>query len=64
MKGFIALVVFQVVFGLCVLGCYAGNIVRIIQCDWSSSGSYKGEIIHCIGAITPAFLVTVWFDDK
>jgi hypothetical protein len=38
------------------------NIYKFTQCDFAPS--WKGEIIHAVGIIPPAALVTVWFNDK
>ncbi len=44
--------------------CEIGNIVKLVQCDWSDTGSWKGEIIHGIGLVPGVSIVTFWFDDK
>ena len=61
MKAFLAL---WVAFWIFVGVCWIGNVVRLTQCDWSSQGSWKGEVVHTIGVFTPVFLVSVWLDDK
>ena len=38
------------------------NLYKLTQCDFAPS--WKGEIIHAIGLIPPASIVTVWFSDK
>jgi len=38
------------------------NLYKFAQCDFEAS--WKGEIIHGIGILPPASLVTVWFNDK
>jgi hypothetical protein len=38
------------------------NLYKLTQCDFMPS--WKGEIIHSIGIIPPAAIVTVWFSDK
>lgn len=40
------------------------NIAQLASCDWDGQKSWKGEIIHGIGVIPYASLVTVWFPDK
>jgi hypothetical protein len=48
-----------------IIACWVGNIVRLVQCDWDTSGSWKGEIVHGIGLVCPpASLGTVWSADK
>ena len=47
------------------VGSYVGNVVRLVQCDWSGQGSWKGEVVHAVGVfIPPVSLVTVWNGDK
>ena len=38
------------------------NLYKLTQCDFQPS--WKGEIIHAVGLIPPAAVVTVWFNDK
>jgi hypothetical protein len=38
------------------------NLYKLTQCDFAPS--WKGEILHAVGLIPPAALVTVWFSDK
>lgn len=57
-------VVFFISIWLFVAGCWVGNLVKLVKCDWDASGSWKGEIVHAIGLIPPAPVVTVWFNDK
>jgi hypothetical protein len=38
------------------------NLYKFAQCDFAPS--WKGEIIHAVGLLPPAALVTVWFNDK
>jgi predicted secreted protein len=44
------------------LFCWVGNIVKLARCDFEAP--YKGEVIHAIGLIGPASIVTFWFNDK
>lgn len=44
--------------------CWVVNVVQLVQCDWDNDKSWKGEIIHSIGLIPYASLVTVWFSEK
>jgi hypothetical protein len=37
------------------------NLVKLINCDFKAP--YKGEVIHAIGLVPPAFLITVWFNE-
>lgn len=62
--GSIAVLVFTLFLSLAPATCWIINIVQLAKCDWSSSGSWKGEIIHGIGVVPGAALVTVWFNDK
>ena len=50
------------VLWLAVAGCWIGNLVKLLNCDFEPS--WKGEIVHAIGLIPPAALVTVWFNEK
>lgn len=43
-----------------VFSCWVTNLYRLTECDFE--GPYKCEVIHAIGLIPPASLVTVWFD--
>ena len=44
-------------------GCWLGNVVKLVACDWSSTGTWKGEIVHGLGVIVaPASVFTVWSD--
>lgn len=45
-----------------ILTAWCVNLYKLTQCDFEPS--WKGEIIHGIGLIPPAALVTVWFSDK
>ena len=58
---FMAIFVLSLVF---MFGCWAANAVKLASCDFDENGSWRGEIIHAIGIIPPAALVTVWFNDK
>lgn len=40
------------------------NLVKLVNCDWDNSKSWKGEVIHAIGLAGPLSAITVWFDDK
>jgi|SaaInlStandDraft_1057018.scaffolds.fasta_scaffold42996_5 hypothetical protein len=46
---------------------YVGNIYQLTQCDFDGSKSWKGEVIHGIGAFgVPSFIVTAFtnFDEN
>lgn len=45
-----------------VVGCWIINCVKLTECDFKSP--YKGEILHGLGVLGPAAVITVWFDDK
>ena len=47
---------------LFVAGCWIGNLYKLTQCDFEKP--YKCEIIHAVGIIPVASIVTVWFEDK
>jgi len=36
------------------------NAYRFIKCDFSSEGSWKGEVVHGIGLVLPTYLATAW----
>jgi hypothetical protein len=54
--------VFIVIWIIFVGGCWIGNVVRLVQCDFEAP--YKGEIIHALGLVPGISLVTVWFSNK
>jgi hypothetical protein len=56
------LVFLQLALILGVGAAWCVNLYKLTQCDFEPS--YKGEIIHAVGLIPPAALVTVWFNDK
>ena len=37
------------------------NLVKLINCDWVLSQSIKHEVIHAIGLIPGASMITCWF---
>jgi hypothetical protein len=37
------------------------NLVKLINCDWVLSESIKHEVIHVIGLIPGASMITCWF---
>ena len=46
-------------------GCWIGNVVKLARCDWSDTGTWKGEVVHLIGVfVPPASAITVWSDEK
>lgn len=63
-SGFFGIAVFNVLIALFCGFCWVGNIVKLAKCDWSVQGTWKGEIIHAIGLIGPAAVVTFWFDEN
>lgn len=48
------------VIWLFVVGCWIGNVVKLVKQDFEPP--YKSEVIHAVGLIGPASVVTVWFD--
>ena len=36
------------------------NVYRLIQCDFDSNKSWKGEIVHGIGIFAPTYVITAW----
>jgi hypothetical protein len=42
--------------------CWVVNVMKLARCDFEPP--YRGEVIHAIGLIPAAAVVTVWFDDK
>ena len=57
MKG---LFIAQVLFLLVIAISWVANVNQLIDCDFESP--YKCEIIHAIGVVPLASVVTVWFD--
>jgi hypothetical protein len=53
------LVVWLVILGS-IATAWGINLSKLIKCDWDND-NYKYEVVHCIGIIPPAALVTVWF---
>jgi hypothetical protein len=47
---------------LLIIGSWVGNLFKLLNCDFEPS--YKGEIIHAIGLVPIASVITVWYDDK
>ncbi len=43
-----------------VLGCWVGNLVKLADCDFQAP--YRCEVVHTIGVIPGASLVTAWMD--
>lgn len=39
---------FVAVLGFLV-GCYVGNVIKLVNCDFDNNGSWKGEIVYVIG---------------
>ena len=54
--------IIMTVIWIFVLGCWIGNLVKLINCDFEAP--YKGEIVHAIGLLPIASVITVWIDDK
>jgi len=57
-----SLLALQISIVLFVAGAWIVNLYKLTQCDFAPS--WKGEIIHAIGLLPPAAVVTVWFNDK
>ena len=54
--------IIMTVIWIFVLGCWIGNLVKLINCDFEAP--YKGEIVHAVGLLPIASVITVWIDDK
>ena len=50
----------HLVLVLPTLGCWVTNLVKLIGSDFEAP--YKREVVHGIGVLGPASLVTVWFN--
>ena len=46
------------VINLIIGGMWVGNLVRFIKCDFEES--YKGEVLHGIGVVSPLCMITCW----
>lgn len=57
-----SIIILQIIIILPIAACWITNLYKLTQCDFASP--YKGEVIHAVGLIPPASLLTVWFDDK
>lgn len=56
-------VVVSVVIVLAMLGCFIGNVIKLVGCDFEAP--YKCEAVHAVGLIAaPLSLITVWYNDK
>jgi len=51
---------FVLIFVILNVGLWIGNVVHLVQCDWDNDKSWKGEIIHGLGTVTPIYFVTGW----
>jgi hypothetical protein len=47
---------------LLVIGSWIGNLNKLLDCDFASP--YKCEVVHAIGIIPVASVITVWFDTE
>jgi hypothetical protein len=50
------IIVFYILFPF----SWAVNVYRLFQCDFEES--YKGEIIHTLGVVSPTCIITAWSD--
>jgi len=51
------------IFIILMISLWIWNAVNFFNCDFDLAKSYKCEITHGIGLVTPLYIVTVWFDD-
>ena len=51
------------IIALFLIGCYVGNAIKFINCDFDSKGSWKAEAIHGVGLFGLA-PITVWYDGE
>ena len=51
---------FVLIFVILNVGLWIGNVVHLVNCDWEDDKSWKGEIIHTLGVVSPIYLVTGW----
>lgn len=56
--------VFMLAIWLFATGCWIVNGYKLVKCDWSNEGTWKGEIVHGIGLAGPLSMFTVWNNDK
>lgn len=61
-KGFTLISAIIIAVNLFAAGCWIGNVVKLIRCDFQEP--YKGEIVHVIGLMPYASIITVWNGDK
>ena len=55
----------MLVIWMAIVGCWVTNVVELVGCKWNHpEGNWKNEIVHGIGLLGPAALVTVWFPNK
>jgi len=52
----------QVLIVLFVSGCWIGNLIKFVRCDFASP--VKGEIIHGIGLVPTLSIFTMWNNNK
>lgn len=57
--------IFAAVFFVLLVGAWTWNAVKLAECDFEPSTSYKCELIHGAGLFVPPLaLATVWFDSE
>lgn len=58
----LSVIFFNIAIALIIGASWIVNLVKLIKCDFEAP--YKGEIVHAIGLIPVASVVTVWFSDE
>jgi|SaaInlStandDraft_2_1057019.scaffolds.fasta_scaffold286264_2 hypothetical protein len=59
-RNFTLIELFVLIFICLNVGLWIGNVVHLVNCDWEDDKSWKGEIIHTLGVVSPIYLVTGW----
>lgn len=58
-KSLMGLLAIYLIPATALIGSYIVNAMKLSDCDFESP--YRCELIHVIGLIPPAQVVTVWF---
>jgi hypothetical protein len=52
--------VLMVAIWVFVASCWCINVVKLTECDFEAP--YRCEVVHLIGLVGPASIVTVWME--
>lgn len=60
-RNFTLIELFVLIFMCLNIGLWIGNAVHLANCDWDKDKSWKGEIVHTLGVVSPN-LFCYWLD--